>query len=378
MIDRRDDERFGELLGETIARRATSVSTRPNEEALFARVGARAARQRRVVAAAAVVAVAVSSLVGYSVGTTNRDGDSTVQTPVADQNDPGTSVSPAPGDPGYAGSLEHLFTRTANGITVRVYSAPAADPSQSSDVIVAEMSNDAAVGVGRLEQCGGGGIGATGTFGGPEGSPVEWVIVESVDDPGLAGQPVRALFNGGADEMIPVGRISVLVAPGAGGTVFVEGPAGAGSGEIGGPEGSPVECPPFTPSTTPSTLPHAGPQPADVAQAEAGVRQAYVDVYDNYTPPIGNSNVQGDERVLQALRAASYTDEQLAAMTVEVGEIRFTDETHAALQFRLTIPGHMDGTQSWRVGYAVFQDGRWTQARETYCDDLRTINVACP
>jgi hypothetical protein len=221
-----------------------------------------------------------------------------------------------------------------------------------------------------MEQCDGGGLGASGTFGGPEGSPVEWVIVQSVD--GIADQPVRAQFSGGADEMIAVGGISVLVAPGAGGTVFVEGPAGAGPGSIG--DGSSV-CPP---PPTPSTLPPAGPQPADVAAAEAGVRQAYVDVYDNYTPPTGNSNVQGDPRVLEALRAAGYTDEQLVAMTVEVGEIRFTDETHAALKFRLTIPGHMDGTQDWRVGYAVFQDGRWTQARETYCDDLRSINVTCP
>jgi hypothetical protein len=66
-------------------------------------------------------------------------------------------------------------------------------------------------------------------------------------------------------------------------------------------------------------------------------------------------------------------------MTVEIGEIRFTDETHAVLQFRIIIPGvqGMDGTQDWRVGYAVFQDGRWTQARETYCDDLREIYITC-
>jgi hypothetical protein len=82
--------------------------------------------------------------------------------------------------------------------------------------------------------------------------------------------------------------------------------------------------------------------------------------------------------VQQALRDAGYTEEQLAAMTVEVGEIRFTDETHAAVLFRLTIPGHTDGTQDWRLGYAVFEDGRWTQAQETNCDDLRSINVECP
>jgi hypothetical protein len=312
----------------------------------------------------------VSSLVGYSVGTANRDGDSTVQTPVAGPSEPGASVVPAPGDAGYEGSLEHLFTRTTPaGITVRVYRAPPADASSSSDVIVAEMSTDAAVGVGRMEVCDGGGLGATGTFGGPEGSPVEWVIVQSVD--GIADQPVRAQFSGVADEMIAVGGISVLVAPGSGGTVFVEGPAG--SGTIEDPSSG---CPP---PPTPDTLPPAGPQPADLAAAEAGVRQAYVDVYDNYALPMGNSNIQGDPRVLEGFRSLVGGDEQLAAMTVEIDEIRFTDETHAALLFRVIIPGvqGMDGTQDWRVGYAVFQDGRWTQARETYCDDLRAIYITC-
>jgi hypothetical protein len=366
MNDRHDDERFGELLGESIARRATSVSARPNEEALFARVGARAARQRRVVAAAAVVAVAVVSLVGYSIGT-NRDGDSSVRTPVAAPSEPGASVVPGPGDAGYEGPLEHLFTRTTPaGITVRVYLAPSSsDEPATGGFVVAEMTNDAAVAVVRAENCYGGGVRASGTFGGPEGSPVQWVIVQSYDVPSTVGLPVRATFGDVTDEMVPVGGIAVLVAPGTSGTAFVEGPGGAGPVTIG--QNNQTTCPP---PPVPATLPPAGPQPADVAAAEAGVRQAYVDEYDNYDP------ATSEERVRLALQAAGFTDEQLAAMTVEVGEIRFTDETHAALLFRTTVPGH--GTAEWRVGHAVFQDGRWTGSEETRCEHLRSLNLTCP
>jgi hypothetical protein len=371
MNDRHDDDRFGELLGETIARRATSVSARPNEEALFARVGARAVRQRRVVAAAAVVLVAVVSLVGYSIGAT-RDGDSSVRTPVAAPSEPGASVVPGPDDAGYEGPLEHLFTRTTPaGITVRVYLAPSSsDEPATGSFVVAEITNDAAVAVVRAENCYGGGVRASGTFGGPEGSPVQWVIVQSYDVPSTVGLPVRAQFGGGTDEMVPepgTGGIAVLVAPGTSGTAFVEGPGGAGPVTIG--QNNQTTCPP---PPVPATLPPAGPQPPDVAAAEAGVRQAYVDVYDNYDPATTEGRVQ------QALRAAGFTDEQLAAMTVEVGEIRFTDETHAAVQFRLTVPEHADGTQDWQVGYAVFENGQWTQAPETKCDHLRSIGVDCP
>jgi hypothetical protein len=375
MTDRHDDDRFGELLGETIARRATSVSARPDEEALFARVGARAGRQRRVVAAAAVVAIAVASFVGYSIGSTNREGDSIVQTPPAGTSDPATGASPSPED----GPMEHLFTRTTPaGITVRVYSAPAADPALSPGFIVAEMTNDAAVGVARAENCYGGGILASGTFGGPEGSPVEWVIVSGYDLPSTAGQPVRANFSGTTDEMIPepgAGGIAVLVAPGAGGEALVEGPGGGGLVTIGQPVES--TCPPQQTPPPPATLPPAGPQPADPAAAEAEVRQAYADVYENYDPAhpdVGDTAI--NERVRQALREAGFTDEQLAAMSVEVGEVRFTDEAHAAVLFRVTVPEH--DSNGWQLGYAELRDGQWAMAAETQCEHLRNINVPCP
>jgi hypothetical protein len=254
-------------------------------------------------------------------------------------------------------------------------SFPPGGQNDSSGSIVAEMSNDAAVGVARVQNqyCPDVGLRASGTFGEPEGSPVQWAIVNSFDLPGTAGIPVRAEFGSVADEMVPEHGISVLVAPGgAGGTVHVSGAGVESTTPVGQVLDDAMCAPPVPP-----TLPPAGLQPADVAGAEAGVRQAYVDRYDNYDPARpGVGDIATDERVRQALREAGFTDEQLAAMTVEIGEIRFTDETRAAVLFRVTTPGH--GTGEWRLGYAVFRDGRWTMAEETQCEHLRNINVPCP
>jgi hypothetical protein len=375
--DRFDEQQLGERVRDSVARNVRRVSPRPDPDDLFVRVGARAARQRRTLAVSAVALVAVASLVGYAIGTNAGRDSARVAVAPGQQTEPPTTSSPADVQ---SGPLEYLFRRTVGGITVRVYTSFAhPGPDDSSGSIVAEISNDAAVDVARVENqyCPNMGLRASGTFGEPEGSPVQWAIVNSFDLASTTGIPVRAEFGSVADEMVPVHGISVLVAPGgAGGTVHVSGAGVESTTPVGQVLDDSMCAPPASPPT--STLPQAGPQPADVAAAEAGVRQAYVDVYDNYTPPNGNSNVNGDQGVQQALRDGGFTDEQLAAMTVEVGEIRFTDETHAAVLFRLTIPGHMDGTQGWRVGYAVFQDGRWTQAQETYCDDLRAINVDCP
>jgi len=386
--DRHDDERLGRQLGETIARRATSISARPDEAALFARVGAHSVRQRHVLAAVAVVAVVVASITAYAVGATRGDGDASVLTPVA-SSAPEPSAAPSDGTVGAVeGPLMHVFTRTANGITVRVYTTPHSDnPGASSGDFIAEMSNDAAVGVGRVN-CYGMGLRGSGTFGAPEGSPVQWIIVEtrtaagaSYDQPGPAGSLVRAEFEGGVDEMVPVGGIAVLVAPGAGGSVDFDGPGVRGSTTIGQPvDTEPGPC-------SPATLPPAGPQPDDVTAAKAGVRHAYADAYTGSNP----ANVKWDaiedgehldavlgERIPQAGRDAGFTDEAIAAMTITIGDIVFTDDTHAALLYDIAIPGYNDAEPPGTLGYAVYIDGRWTVARETHCGHLAQINVVCP
>jgi len=368
-----DEQQLGERVGDSVARNVRRVSPRPDTDDLFARIGARAARQRRVLAAAAVVVVAITSVGAYAIGKNDGNNPASVAVAPGQETEPTTTSSPTdvPSEP-----LHLLFTRTVGGINVRVYSSVLqGSPNDSSGFIVAEMSNDASVGIGRAENCYGAGVLASGTFGGPEGSPVEWVIVSGFDVASTAGVPVRAQFGGGTDEMVPqpgTGGIAVLVAPGSGGTILVDGPGGGSTVNIGDPNGA--TCPPPPP---PPTLPPAGPQPADVAAAEAGVRQAYIDTYDNYDPAQpGVGDAATNERVRQALREAGFTDEQLAAMTVELGEIRFTDETRAAVLFRVTTPGH--GTGDWRLGYAVFRDGRWTVAEETRCEHLKDLNVDCP
>lgn len=375
MNDRFEEQQLGERVRDSVARNVRRVSPRPDADDLFARVGVRAARQRRVLAAAAVAVVAITSVAAYEFGKTADDRARVAVAP-GQQTEPATTSSPAdvPGGP-----LEHLFTRTVGGITVRVYTSFAhPGPNDSSGSIVAEMSNDAAVGVARVQNqyCPSAGLRASGVFGEAEGSPVQWAIVNTFDLPSTTGIPVRAEFGSVTDEMVPEHGISVLVAPGgAGGTVHVSGPGGDYATPVGQVVDSP-ECQ-AVPPPVPPTLPPAGQQPADVASAEAGVRQAYVDRYDNYDPARpGVGDTATDERVREALREAGFTDEQLAAMTVEVGEIRFTDETRAAVLFRVTTPGH--GTGEWRLGYAVFRDGRWTMAEETQCEHLRNINVPCP
>ena len=383
MNDRFDDQQLGESVRDSVARNVRRVAPRPDADDLFARVGVRAARQRRSLAASAVALVAVASLVAYSIGTTVGDDGPSVAAPRGQSAPVNTvlpdSVSSPVEDP--AAPLLHLFTRTVDGVTARVYVARDSETGQR--VVVAEMSTDAAVGVGRAFECPSGGFasGASGVFGAAEGDPVAWVIV-STGPAALA----RARLGYRVDEMQSVQGLALLAVRADPAqldqTVELE-LLDATTGESINhgwviPGSDTVDsCPP------PATLPPAGTQPADVAAAEAGVREAYTDVYDNYQPDQpGVGDTATDERVRQALREAGFTDEQLAAMTVEVGEIRFTDETHAAVLFRLTIPEHADGTQEWRLGYAVFQDGRWIQAPEMKCEDLSSIGVSdvrdCP
>jgi hypothetical protein len=47
----------------------------------------------------------------------------------------------------------------------------------------------------------------------------------------------------------------------------------------------------------------------------------------------------------------------------------FIDETHAIVQFTLTVPGH-GPILTDRVGYAVLDGGRWKVALRTVCDLL--------
>ena len=115
MNDRFDDQQLGERVRDSVAWNVGRVAARPDADDLLARVGVRAARQRRSLAASAVALVAVASLVGYSIGTTASRGDdgASVAAGPRGQDEPDGVSSPTD----VSGPLLHLFTRTVDGVT---------------------------------------------------------------------------------------------------------------------------------------------------------------------------------------------------------------------------------------------------------------------
>jgi hypothetical protein len=117
--------------------------------------------------------------------------------------------------------------------------------------------------------------------------------------------------------------------------------------------------------------------PKDIEVATNAVIQAFHDAYDGGSPPaLRRMAVQGGAeleplrvRARQFALALGYTTEQLDGSTVAVHETQFVDRTHAVVRFTLTIPGH-GAVIVDRIGYAVYQDGRWKVALRTSCDLL--------
>ena len=62
--------------------------------------------------------------------------------------------------------------------------------------------------------------------------------------------------------------------------------------------------------------------------------------------------------VLAFAEEHGYTAEQLAGTKITILDVRFIDETHAAVRFTLTTPGRGDVMVD-KAGYAVFDGGRW-------------------
>lgn len=130
-----------------------------------------------------------------------------------------------------------------------------------------------------------------------------------------------------------------------------------------------------------------GIEPADVNAARAGVTQAYLDAYSGSSSDRVRTSATQDGPALQTLRRDvlaeaqlhGLTTEQLAGTTVDVLSVTFIDETHAAVRFTITIPGHGDVLVDV-VGYSVFEDGRWKVAARTACDllSLNGLRRPCP
>ncbi len=115
--------------------------------------------------------------------------------------------------------------------------------------------------------------------------------------------------------------------------------------------------------------------PADPAAAEAQITQAFEDAFDGAAPESAKDVAVQDGAALRQLRhdvqayaeAHRYTSAQLAGTTITVRDTSFIDETHAAVHFTLTIPGHGDVIVD-KVGYAVYDSGHWRVALRTACD----------
>ena len=128
-------------------------------------------------------------------------------------------------------------------------------------------------------------------------------------------------------------------------------------------------------------------EPADVDAARAAVIQAFKDAYTGSAPQATKDEaIQNSEqlapltqRVLSYAKRFGFTPEQLAATTIDVSDVVFIDETHAAVRFTLSIPPR-GPVMVDRVGYAVFTDGRWRVSMRTACDllSLTGLGERCP
>ncbi|HZP28515.1 MAG TPA: hypothetical protein VFC99_06160 [Acidimicrobiia bacterium] len=173
---------------------------------------------------------------------------------------------------------------------------------------------------------------------------------------------------------------ALVVAAGVGGYLV---------GDAGGHDATPttVAAPPSD-GTPPATAPDATlVEPVDPVAARAAVTQAFEDAFDGSTLPAARDAATQDGAALHQLRddvlayarRFGYTPAQLAGTTITVLDVSFIDETHASVRFTITVPGRGEVMVD-KVGYAVFDGGRWKVALRTACDliSLDGIVGRCP
>ena len=166
--------------------------------------------------------------------------------------------------------------------------------------------------------------------------------------------------------LIAVGVV-VLVVGGLGGYLI-------GHSDSGSPARPTVAAlgdgtPPSTAVDTPQVA------PADPMAARAQIAQAFQDAFDGSASASAKDLALQNGPQLRQLRhdvlayaeAHGYAATQVAGTTITVLDTSFIDETHAAVHFTLTIPGHGNVIVD-KVGYAVFDSGRWRVALRTACD----------
>lgn len=117
-----------------LGRQATEVTPRADEADLRRRIGARAAKQQRVLSVAAVMLLIAGVAGGVAIGRNTADRTTQtakgLQSPTVGNLANGLAPDMAGGaEAASLGPLTHLFTRTANGVTLRVY-VPQQSPAE--------------------------------------------------------------------------------------------------------------------------------------------------------------------------------------------------------------------------------------------------------
>src|SRR6266508_2660055 len=201
-------------------------------------------------------------------------------------------------------------------------------------------------------------------FGFQEGAPVSvWVLRTTAD---VARVQVTAA-DGQADAMEPVDGWAVVALSGEHPALEIVGLAADGS-TVATADGGQQWNQPQTCTQPPPSLPEpTGEPPADVAAAEAGVREAYEIAFTTGSDPeVTKTYLEDPDSYAEAReQVKEQFPEASATIQVEVREVRFLDASTAALYFELTYEGGaMFGQQ---VGLSKLIDGRRVVAKDTMC-----------
>ena len=134
--------------------------------------------------------------------------------------------------------------------------------------------------------------------------------------------------------------------------------------------------PAVTTEVVPS-LPEPGEQPADVAAATDAIRVSLETVFGGANSRAVRLSAVDDASNLDDAMgtAAKLYAEATKTLEAEMGEIVFTDPTHASFLFRLRYTGAP--LLPSRKGSAVLVGDRWLITRSTLCDVLAIAGATC-
>ena len=294
------------------------------------------------------------------------------------------------------GPLTSVSRRVAGAVTLRLFAASpnaaqACDPyttqcipawCQTTSALALELSTDT-IAAREISENIGVGPGShlsvldSVTEGTSEGDPVQVVLAKVAEDV----DHVQFAIGSGKDVTAPVQGLVALAlsSPQAAGTLTAYDASGTALQQVqipAAPTQTSTDCQP-----QPIKLPTPGVQPADRPAAVEAVRAAFTNAF-THAPPGGDiyhglATVQDGDQLHNAVdqvRKAFPT--AFDTITVTIGDMVFTDPTHAVVQFTPTYSqGAPYGKQN---GTAVLVDGKWLVTQATYCGLLRFGGATCP